>query len=395
MRKFWITFCFYFKENFTKKNLIIYGLFFIGVIGISFAINHFGGRYSDLVIVNQTDTFALTEDHFTDLTGWNVQFVTTEDEAREMLDKGDVDEIFIIEGEYRPSFRMISPNEAVSVETELFVNQILMMKHTENVMEIYDLPFEAVAELMMPIESSFEPLLDTEDGMAAIVLGMIIPWLLYFLILSSGSGIATSVVSEKSSRVMELMMGKVHPTKTMLAKVLSYSGDILILMFTIAAGVFVADRLDFINVGEFIELLAEIISWEVTLLSIIIILLGYLMYIFLYATLGAIATSIDSLNSVLSPVIMMIMIPVFAPMFLDLGGMVMNILVYIPFFTPFIIVQRFLRGYSSLLEVGIVTVIMTISMITIFLIAVRINKNGVTHTSEKTTFSDLKKLLQK
>jgi len=38
---------------------------------------------------------------------------------------------------------------------------------------------------------------------------------------------------------------------------------------------------------------------------------------------------------------------------------------------------------------------MTISMVIIFLAAVRINKNGVTHTSEKTTFSDLKKLLQK
>ena len=45
--------------------------------------------------------------------------------------------------------------------------------------------------------------------------------------------------------------------------------------------------------------------------------------------------------------------------------------------------------------VGVVTGIMTISMVIIFLAAVRINKNGVTHTSEKTTFSDLKKLLQK
>ncbi|MCL2560301.1 MAG: ABC transporter permease [Turicibacter sp.] len=395
MRKFWITFWFYFKENFTTKNLIILGVFFIGVIGAAFAFDHFSGRYNDLAIVNTTDAFALHEDVFDDLHGWHVHFVDSEDEARAMLDDGDVDEVFVIEGEDRPAFRMISPSETIAVETELFVNQHLMMQHTENVMVIYELPLEAVAELLTPIESSFESLLDTEDGLAAIVIGAILPWILYMLIMSSGSGIATSVVSEKSTRVMELMMGKVHPTTTMLAKVLSYFGDMVVLTGAIAAGVFVADWLNFIDVGTIISTLAEVISLEIVLLSIVIILLGYFMFIFMYAAMGAIAISIDSLNTMLSPVIIMIMIPVFLPMFVDLGNAVMNVLVYIPFFTPFIIVQRFLRGYSSLLEVGIVTVIMTVSMVLIFLAAVRINKNGVTHTSEKTTFSDLKKLLQK
>jgi len=395
MRKFWITFWFYFKENFTKKSLIIYGLFFAGVIGIAFAINHFGGRYSDLVVVNQTDNFTLTEENFVDLAGWNVQIVDSEEEARAMLDEGDVDEIFVIEGEDRPFFRMISNNEAMAVETELFISQQLMMQHMENMMATYDLPLEVVAELITPIGSSFESLLDTEDGIAAIVLGSIIPVSLYMLIMMSGQGIATSVVSEKSSRVMELMMGKVHPTTTMLAKILAYFGDIFVLAFSIAAGAFVADRLDLMDIGTVISALAEFISLEIVILSIVIILLGYFMFIFLFAALGAIATSIDSLNSILSPVMIIIVAPWLSTMFLDLGGTLMNILVYVPFFTPFIIVQRFLRGYSSLLEVGVVTGIMTISMVIIFLAAVRINKNGVTHTSEKTTFSDLKKLLQK
>jgi len=395
MRKFWLTFWFYFKENFTKKSLVIYGLFFAGVIGISFAIDFFGGRYSDLAVVNETDVFAVSEEQLADLARWNVHFVDSEEQAREMLDAGDVDEIFIIEGEERPSFRMISPSEHVSMETELYINQLLTMQHMENMMTSYDLPAYVVADMMMPIESSFESLLDTDDGIAAVLLGAVIPIALYSLILMSGQGVATSVVAEKSSRVMEVMLGKVHPTTTMLARILAYFGDVFVLILSLGLGALVADQLDLMNLGAIFGVFTEFINWDIALLSVVIVLLGYFTFIFLYAMMGAMANSVESLNSVLGGVSLVVVAPMFTAMWADLGSAWMNVLVYVPVMSPFVIIQRFLRGYSSLMEVGIVTAIMAVCAVGTLILAARINKNGVSHTSEKMTFKDFKKLLQK
>ena len=395
MRKFAITLWFYFKENFTKKNLMILSAFTIGIVAIAFALSFFGTRYSDVAIVNNSPTFALTREHFNYLENWHIHFPATEQEARTMLDAGYVDEIFVIEGDIRPSFRIISANENSSAETEMFVNHTLTMMHLESVIARYELPPGAVAEITTPIQAGFETLMDMEDVIAAAVIGSVVSMALYMLVLISGQGVASSIVAEKSSKVMELMMGKVHPTITMLAKVISFFGDLLLLGIAIGLGVLIADILDFWNVGEIISMMGEVVSAELVVISIIVILLGYFMFVFIFAALGAIATSVESLNNVMAPITIALVIPFFASMWMDLGSRIVNILVYIPIFSPFIIMQRYIRGYSSLAEVGIVIAILAVSVVASLFIAARINKNGIMHTKESFSFKDFKRLMQK
>ena len=395
MKKFGYTIWFYFRENFTKKNLIILSVFTLGVVAIAFAINLFGGRYSDMAIVNTSQEFTLTEEHFEYLEGWNVHFLESEEAALVQLEAGDLDEIFIIEGVERPSFRIISQNESTSMETEMFVNHILTMMHIENVIYRYELPPGAVFEITTPVHVSFEPILDMEDAIAATIIGTIVAIALYMLILMSGQGVANSIVAEKSSKVMELMMGKVHPTITMLAKVLSFFGDIVLLGAAIALGVFIASFFDLINVSEIMSLLGDIISADLILLSVVIVLLGYFMYVFIFAAIGAIATSVESLTTIMAPITIALVVPFFASMWLDLGSRIMNILVYVPIFSPFIIVQRYVRGYSNIIEVGIVIVSLAVCVVLALFVAARMNKNGIMHTKESFSFSDFKKLMQK
>ncbi|MCL2217396.1 MAG: ABC transporter permease [Defluviitaleaceae bacterium] len=395
MRKFGITLWFYFKENFTKKNMMILGAFTVGIVVIAFVISLFGARYNDVAIVNNSQSFALTGEHFTYLEGWNVHFPASEQLARTMLDDGYVDEIFVIEGTIRPSFRIIAPNETSSAQTEVFINHILTMKHLESVIARYELPPGAVAEITTPVEASFESLLDMEDAVAAVIIGTIVSFAMYMLVLISGQGIASSIVAEKSSKVMELMMGKVHPTITMLAKVLSFFSELILLAVAIGLGVFIANLLDLINIGEIMSMLGEIVSMELIVFSIIIVLLGYFMYVFIFAALGAIATSVESLNTMMAPITIALVIPFFASMWLDLGSRIMNIAVYIPIFSPFIIMQRYIRGYSSIMEMGIVIATLAVCMVVTLFVAARINKNGIMHTKESFSFKDFKKLMQK
>ena len=400
MRKFGVTFWFYAKEHFKTKSLIVLAIFFAATVGISFAISHFGGSniYDNVAIVVNTDSFVVHEEMLQDLTDVHFHFVNSESDARQMLEDGDVSDVFIISGEERPILETISLHHMALSSVELTLTHLLTEQQTLMTIMQYELPESAVMELLLPVEVSFEQLGEddvTNDIIAADIIGGIFPWMIYMLVLISGQMVANSVAAEKASRVMEVMLGKVHPTLTMLAKVLSSFIGMILPMLMILLGTVVSAQLGFIELESLFEFINEFIPTNVLILAFVVLFLGYFCFIFLFAAAGALAASIESLTTALAPLIYAVLIPTFLPMFLDLDHIIMNILVYIPFTSPFIIVQRYLRDYSSTLEVGISLVLMATFAVVALIVSARIYMNGVSHTSEKISLKDLKKMLQK
>jgi len=395
MRKFGITFWFYAKEHFKKKSLIVLAIFVAATVGITFAISHFGGdNYTDVAIVQESSAFVIDDELFEYLEERNFFFVLSEDEAREMLDEGEVSDIFVIQGDARPELTIITSNFSPDREIEIFLTQILTAQHLETTIIQYDLPVDAVVELTTPI-MIYTEIGDLDDFIAVEVINMVLPFLIYMLVLMSGQGVANSVASEKTSRVMEVMLGKVHPTITMVAKILSSLLGILLPMVAIVIGVVISEIMGFVRLQFIIDVVNDFFSIDALILAVIVLILGYFCFIFLFAAAGAIANSVESLTSTLTPLIYMTMVPLFASMWLDLGGTVMNILVYVPVMSPFVLTQRFLMDYSGMVEVAIVLILMAIFSVITLIISARLYMNGISHTSEKVTIKDLKKMLQK
>lgn len=396
MRKFGITFWFYAKEHFKTKSLIVLAIFVAATVGIIFAISHFGGgNYAEIAIVQQSDSFVVTHEDITaHLSGRHFHFVASEDEARTLLDDGDVTDVFIIQGDVRPEMTVVTSNLSSDREVEMFLMHALTAMHLEMMMIQYDLPNDVVMELITPITVHSE-FAEFEDLIAVELINSIVPIAIMMLVIMSGQMVANSVASEKTSRVMEVMLGKVHPTITMMSKILSSLLGIVLPMIAIILGIVVSKILGFVELDALLDIVNDFISLEALLLSIIVLILGYFCFIFLYAAAGAIANSVESLTSTLTPVTYMTMIPYFAAIFLPIGGAIMNVVVYIPFVTPFVIVQRFILGYSNLLEIGIALGGMVVFSVFMLMISARLYMNGISHTSEKVSFKDLKKMLQK
>jgi len=395
MRKFGITFWFYAKEHFKKKSLIVLAIFVAATVGIAFAISHFGGgSYADVAIVQESSEFVVADELFEYLEERNFHFVGSESEARDMLDEGDVSDVFVIQGDARPEMSVITSNLTPDRELEIILTQILTSKHLEATVAQYDLPIDAVIELTTPIMIHTE-LADFDDLLAVELINMVLPFLIYMLVLMSGQGVANSVASEKTSRVMEVMLGKVHPTITMLSKILSSLLGILLPMAAIVLGLIIAEISGFVELQFIIDMINEFFSVNALILAVIVLILGYFCFIFLFAAAGSIANSVESLTSTLTPLIYATMVPLFAAMWLDLGGVIMNILVYVPFVSPFVLTQRFLVGYSSIVEVVIVLVLMAIFAVITLIVSARLYMNGISHTSEKVSIKDLRKMLQK
>lgn len=396
MNKFKYTFWFYAKEHFTKKSLIVLGIFFAATVGIAFAIDHFGdGSYTEIGIVQHSPVFVIEESLFAELPDRRFHFIDDVNEARVMLEDGTLADVFVIAGVERPELSIISSTIMPDSEMEMFLTQLLMAQQMELIVAEYELPASVVIQLSTPFPVSFETIEDEDSAIAAQLLNMVLPWMVYMLVLLSGQMVANSVASEKTSRVMEVMLGKVHPTITMLSKVLSALVGMLTPMVSMLLGVVVAHLLGFVDLELLLSLINEFISVEIIVLTLGVLILGYFCFIFFFAAAGAIANSVESLTSTLQPLVYATAMPFLLLAFLDLDSLAMNILVYVPFVSPYVIVQRFLMGHSSLAEVVIVLVLMAAFSVVALIVSARLYMNGISHTSEKVTLKDWKMLLQK
>jgi len=394
MRKFWITFNFYAKEHFTRKSLIWLAIFMLAPIGIFFAINHFGGgSYDEIAIVQESDVFVIPDGFFDEVTGVNFHFVA-DDVANEMFNDGLVDDVFTIVGDERPALQIQSNHLNALSEVQMLIEQWLTITHIEMMMIAYDLPAEVVAELVTPIHIEME-VADMEDLIAVEIINFILPYAVFMLVLMSGSMTANSVASEKTSRVMEVMLGKVHPTYTMISKVLSSLVGVVLPMLALLLGTVIAHIVNLTDLGMIVELINEFFSFDALILTGVVLLLGYFCFIFLFAAAGAVANSIESLQSTLQPLMYVIMAPFFLTIFLSMDSMAMNFLVYVPIISPFVLVQRFLIGASGMVEVLIVLALMLAFSIFTLWLSARLYMSGISNTKEKITLQDWKRMLIK
>ena len=394
MRKFWITFNFYAKEHFTKKSLIWLVIFIAAPIAIFFAIDYFGGgSYDSVAIVQESSEFILPAGLFEDVEQINFHFVD-QDVASELLSDGVVDDVFIIAGDQRPELRIESNRLNPAWQVEMRINQFLTNIHLESLMLAYDLPADVIAEIITPIEIEME-VADFEDLVAVEIINFILPYAVFMLVLMSGSMTANSVASEKTSRVMEVMLGKVHPTYTMISKVLASLVGVLMPIIGLVVGAVIAHIIGFADLGMIVELIDAHFSFNALLLTFAVLILGYFCFIFLFAAVGAVANSIESLQSALQPLMYVIMGPFFLTIFLAMDSVAMNILVYVPIISPFVLVQRYLIGASGTIEVFIVLILMIAFSIFTLWLSARLYMNGIANTKEKLKLKDWKNMLVK
>ena len=394
MKKFWITFGFYAKDHFTKKSLIILALFLIAPLGIFFAIDTFGGgSYDEVAVVQASSEFVIPTELFTGIERVNIHFLGY-DEARTKFDAGTVSDVFVISGTERPELEIWSDSLTGHSTVQWIIENHLSNIHLEAMMVEHELPEEVVAQLIMPIHVDME-VADIEDLIAVEIINFVLPYAVFMLVLMSGQMVANGVASEKTSRVMEVMLGKVHPTYTMTSKVLSSLIGVLLPILALIGGLVLSHVFGFVELGMLVELVNEYIPITGLILTGVVLILGFFCFIFLFAAAGAVANSIESLQSTLAPITYLIIVPFAMASFMGIDNAVMDILVYVPFFSPFVLVQRYLIGASGMIEIGIVIVLMILfSFFTLWLSA-RLYMNGISNTKEKLKLADFKQMLTK
>ncbi|WP_406945800.1 ABC transporter permease [Halobacillus sp. SY10] len=221
---------------------------------------------------------------------------------------------------------------------------------------------------------------------------------LYFSVIMYGQMISTEVATEKSSRVMEILVSSVSPVSQMFAKIFG----IALLGLTqfailILAGYLGIQQSKTLGDGSMLEFFGfNDINPGTIVYAVVFFILGYLLYATLAATLGSLVSRLEDAQQLLAPMIMLIVAGFLIAMF-GLGipdSTFITVSSYFPFFTPLIMFLRVGMLEIPIWEVALSIGILIGSILLLALIGARVYRGGVLMYGKSTSLKDLKTALQ-
>ncbi len=162
-----------------------------------------------------------------------------------------------------------------------------------------------------------------------------------FMVIFAGAGLLfNSVMEEKSSRVLEILAGSASTTEIMGGKILGVAALTATMMLTWAA----LGTLALIQgaPGMAADVGSVLMGRGLLLYFVLYALLGYVMYAAIFAGIGAFCDSPREAQTLLTPVILLATVPI---LFMSLavrdpGSPLLQVLSWIPPFTPFLMLAR-------------------------------------------------------
>ncbi|SMQ64035.1 ABC-2 type transport system permease protein [Plantibacter sp. VKM Ac-1784] len=237
--------------------------------------------------------------------------------------------------------------------------------------------FDSEASNTLIMQLSAQPqvtILDPDaDGSAGFLLYIVsLGFGLVFFVSATtfGASIAQSVVEEKQTRVVEILMSAI-PVKALLAgKVLGNSilafGQILAIAALSVIGLTVTGQ------TELLAGLGTPVVWFV-----VFFVLGFILLAALFAAAGSLVSRQEDIGSTTTPITMLIMIPYFAVIFFNDNPVVMTIMSYVPFSAAVGMPVRLFVGSAQWWEPILSLLILAITAALVILVGSRIYENSL------------------
>ncbi|VAX39353.1 hypothetical protein MNBD_PLANCTO03-136 [hydrothermal vent metagenome] len=196
---------------------------------------------------------------------------------------------------------------------------------------------EIVALTTVPAGSTKEITDSGEARRASSELNMLLPFgfmlLLIMSVMVGGQYLLTTTIEEKSSRVVEVLLSAVSPIQLMTGKIIGQMGVGMVLL-SVYTGVGIASLVAF-N-------LLDLISADKIIFLIIYFVLAYFIFASLMAAIGAAVNELREAQSLMGPVMMVIMLPYFfwMPISRDPNSTLSFVLSMVPPMSPFAMMVR-------------------------------------------------------
>jgi len=262
------------------------------------------------------------------------------------------------------------------------------------------------------------------DGYTKIFFGVATGYLLFMFIIIYGNMIMRSVIEEKTSRIIEVIISSVKPVQLMLGKIIGTSlagitqftiwiivGGVLMIVLPLVLGIDMSQMqspqqqlveqaitssntdLEIQNIFLAIKSLPLI---NLVLAFILFFISGYLLYSSLYAAIGAAVDNETDTQQFILPIIMPLIIAVYVGGFTvveDPHGTVSTIFSFIPFTSPVVMLMRIPFGVPIWQQVLSLIILIATFTFTVWL-AAKIYRVGILMYGKKPSYKELIKWIK-
>jgi ABC-2 type transport system permease protein len=230
---------------------------------------------------------------------------------------------------------------------------------------------------------------EREDQGAAFFLSIILLMILYTSILMWGQLVMTSVIEEKSNRVVEVMASGLPPTQLLWGKLLGVGGagltQFLVWSLSLAA-------ISLVSAGPLVgSFTMPEISPLVLGSFVVFFLLGFLFYASLYAAIGAAVNTVQEAQNFVFPVIMPLILGLvcFPVVLENPDGPLSITLSLLPFLTPLMMFLRIVVLTPPWWQIALSLLLLGTAIFGAVWAASRIYRVGILMYGKKPTFPEL------
>lgn len=260
------------------------------------------------------------------------------------------------------------------------------MQHGESIRRLFEggaLEFEPVGIDEADAEAA------EAERIAGMITGIAGGLILYIMMLAYGAQTLQSVLEEKQSRVVELVVSSLRPWQLMLGKIIGVGAvgltqvaiwiGCVALLASLALPGIIAAAPDLENLEELGKIRQYLPGPGAVALLVVFFLLGYFLYSSLFAAVGAMCRNLQEAGQAQMPLIFVIIVPFMLQMMTFQGSSApwMNYAALFPFFSPIMMYPRAVMGEAPAWMVAVSIVLMALTVWGSAWAAGRIYKVGI------------------
>ena len=319
----------------------------------------------------------------------------TEDELRKAVENEEETSGFVVK-DY-DSYTYISFDSTTDSTEQLAFEAQLKQVNETRLFDEKGIDSQEVREILaQPIEQ--ETVFLGKDARSGTAIAFAVMITMYMLILLYGANVATSVAREKDSRTMELLITSSNPRTLILGKV----GAVGLTGMLQVAAILLFGVIGFMvnkeNYPQFVlDLVQGSMTADVLLVYILFSVMGYILYLFIYAAMGSLVSKVEDVNSSVTPITFLFILAYFAATFAMNApdNAVVKVTSFIPFISLFTMPIRYMLTSVPMTSLLISSVIMVGTVVLFAALSIHIYKFGSLNYGNRLKFKDVVKSFKK
>ena len=224
------------------------------------------------------------------------------------------------------------------------------------------------------------------------IVHMMVPFFFMYLIflgmVGTGQQMLGSIIEEKGSRIIEVLLSAVSPFQLMAGKILGLAGIGITVMALWFAAAYAAACWQGLNVGVTPQLMVYFVIYYI---------LGFLFFSAVLTGIGSVCNTIKETQSLMMPVMLISIIPMIAwfKLVQSPNGTMARVLSFVPPVTPMVMVLRLASGADVwFVEIGASILLLAVAVLVVTWAAAKIFRTGILMYGKKPGFFEILRWLR-